>query len=112
MIKDSKTILGSINSIVAATGPSSSQEVLGKAYREFADLVEKTAKETKDIASLLGDLLSQQDVLTASKATAIASQAFIIASKEAMTRPDDGDAQKDLREKSVSVTNAINELIR
>lgn len=101
-----------MNGINSSTNPSCSQEALGKNYREFADLIEKMGKETKNVASLLGDLVAQQDVLTAGKAVAIASQAFVLSSKEAMTHGDDRNAQTDFKEKGTALTTAINDLTR
>jgi hypothetical protein len=110
--KEAKQVLAQIDAISKCTVPAGSQDALGKAFRQFADSVERSGKGTKDVASLMHDLVAQQDVLTAAKAAAISSHALVLSSKEAMVRPDDADAKKNLREKLTSASTAVNDLIR
>src|SRR5690349_14008047 len=93
------------------TSGQGGQEALGKTFKDLAGQVDNVAKDTKEVASLMGDLLSQQDVLTAAKAVAIASQGLILASKEAAMHPEDQGAQKKLHDNHAATSSAVSDLI-
>ena len=112
LTRDSKQLLAALNNVhkVTTTGQGG-QEALGKAFKDLAAQVDVVGKDTKEVASLMGDLLSQQDVMTAAKAVAIAGQGLILAAKEAAIRPDDPAAQKRLKDSHAASSAAVSELI-
>jgi talin len=103
--------LAAINSI-SSSSCSNSQDALGKAFRHFADSVERACKGTKGVASLLHDLVAQQHILAAAKAAAISSLALVLASKEATIHPEDAAAKENVQEKLASASAAFDHLIR
>eukprot|EP00005_Dracoamoeba_jomungandri_P004888 CAMPEP_0174252644 /NCGR_PEP_ID=MMETSP0439-20130205/2023_1 /TAXON_ID=0 /ORGANISM="Stereomyxa ramosa, Strain Chinc5" /LENGTH=2477 /DNA_ID=CAMNT_0015333213 /DNA_START=52 /DNA_END=7482 /DNA_ORIENTATION=+ len=100
--------IGNVNSNTHGAG----QEKLGACFRDLASDVCDIAESTKQVASLMGDLVAQQDVLTAAKAVTIASQSLVLASKASATRSSDADAKSKLQESHASCANAVKEFIR
>eukprot|EP01087_Luapelamoeba_hula_P023545 TRINITY_DN867_c0_g1_i1.p1 TRINITY_DN867_c0_g1~~TRINITY_DN867_c0_g1_i1.p1 ORF type:complete len:2538 (-),score=652.11 TRINITY_DN867_c0_g1_i1:59-7672(-) len=111
--RDAKQVLALIGTVqkLSAPGAPGGQEALGKSFKDLSGNVGSVANNTKAIASLMHDMNSQQDVLTAAKAMAIASQSLILASKEAMAHPDDPSAKQRLAESSRASASAASDMI-
>jgi len=96
---------------LGAASSSISQEELGKRFKIYAAEIEQISHQTKIVASLLGDLNAQQDVLTAAKALTLSSQSLILSSRESASRPGDKPSQEQLAKVSQSVSKSIQDLI-
>jgi len=112
LTKDSKQLLAAINNVQKTTSSGQGgQEALGKAFKDLAAQMDVVGKDTKEVASLMGDLLSQQDVMTAAKASCIASQSLILAAKEVAVHPEDPAAQKRLQDSHAASSASVSDLI-
>jgi len=86
------------------------QEQFAAASKNAAVIINRMAELSKETASLLPDLMSQQSVLTGARAVTIAAQQMILAGKDAQANPLDNAAQKSLENSIEAVTMACDQL--
>eukprot|EP01088_Endostelium_zonatum_P012501 TRINITY_DN2674_c0_g1_i1.p1 TRINITY_DN2674_c0_g1~~TRINITY_DN2674_c0_g1_i1.p1 ORF type:complete len:750 (-),score=256.15 TRINITY_DN2674_c0_g1_i1:15-2264(-) len=91
--KSVQKLSSTATAVSAGSTQNVSQEELGKRFKEYAGEIEQIAHQTKIVASLLGDLTAQQDVLTAAKALTLSSQSLILSARESASRPGDKTSQ-------------------
>jgi talin len=87
------------------------QEQFAAAAKQTAQVTNQCSVFTRETASLLSDLVSQQSVLTGARAVSIAVEQMVLAGKEAQANPLDNKASQSLSNAVEGVSQACEELI-
>eukprot|EP01132_Coremiostelium_polycephalum_P010257 gene10257-12581_t len=109
IVLNSKLLIVSGSQLVGSS--KGTQEHLGAATTKVANTVTQLVKNAKDIASVLNDPVSQQDILSASKALSISSQQLILAGKDAQRFQKDTTAFRSLGKSAEAVAEAVGQFL-
>ncbi|KAF2072395.1 hypothetical protein CYY_006287 [Polysphondylium violaceum] len=105
IVYGSKLLIVSASQLVGSS--KGTQEHLGSATTKVANTVTDLVKSAKEIASVLSDIGSQQDILSASKALSIASQQLVLAGKDAQRFKKDTTAFRSLGKAAEGVAEVV-----
>ncbi|KAM9970706.1 hypothetical protein ACTFIR_002570 [Dictyostelium discoideum] len=108
-ITQAKLLIVSSSQLVGSS--RGTQEHLGSATTKVANTVSSLVKTAKDIASVLADTTSQQDILSASKALSISSQQMVLATKDAQRFKKDATAFRSLGKSAEAVAEAVGQFL-
>eukprot|EP01114_Cavostelium_apophysatum_P007404 TRINITY_DN194_c0_g1_i3.p1 TRINITY_DN194_c0_g1~~TRINITY_DN194_c0_g1_i3.p1 ORF type:complete len:2578 (-),score=946.84 TRINITY_DN194_c0_g1_i3:69-7802(-) len=94
-----------------STSAKKTQNELGESSQAVSERFDKITKDTRTIASLLNNLLNQQNVLASAKAVGAGLSGLISDSMKVHHSPNDPKVRAKLEEQSRLVENALKELV-
>eukprot|EP01113_Clastostelium_recurvatum_P020003 TRINITY_DN236_c0_g1_i4.p1 TRINITY_DN236_c0_g1~~TRINITY_DN236_c0_g1_i4.p1 ORF type:complete len:2591 (+),score=1077.50 TRINITY_DN236_c0_g1_i4:231-8003(+) len=109
LVQAAKGIASSSAGVVAATKGTSEQ--LGTASKQLAAGLTRLSNLSKAAASLVGDSLSQQNILSGARAVCLTCQNMVVSARTAQKSPGDQTAQTALQGSSASVAEALKSFI-
>ncbi|EGC30476.1 hypothetical protein DICPUDRAFT_50735 [Dictyostelium purpureum] len=109
IILQSKMLIVSGSQLVGSS--KGTQEHLGAATTKVASTVADLVKTAKDIASVLSDHESQEDILGASKALSISCQQMVLATKDAQRFKKDATAFRSLGKSAEAIAEAVGQFL-
>lgn len=109
LVESCKMLAQDIKAIVTAANQNQNQ--LGNASQDGAQKFDKLAKDCKTTASLLSNLLNQQEVLGSGKAVGVALQGTIKLALESQRNPANQEIKAQVTTTSQTLTQAIRDLV-
>ena len=98
-----------LETLIAKVLEPNLSEILGTLSKQISALVARVATSTKTTASMLGDNLSQQKLITATKGCAVQSQQLLLAAKNSQQTTDE-KAQEALKAANRELVTALDNL--